>query len=274
VLECVVIRILLRNHLWFRLESDRVDGPSLAPRGSAAGVAPAGRRSSVGGILWIVGSIQFFLAMIITQLAWTTPYSLANNDISDLGEVHCSFDFGEGVYVCSPWHSVFNVSVILLGILVIAGVVAVLPAFSSRISARAGLGLFGLLGIGAILVGAFPADVTPGVHILGSLFAFIGGGVAMILLSGAGSVPLRWRSYRPYSLASGIVALVAFVIFLASPTYGPLGSGGVERVIVAPILLWLVVTGLLLTRLPKESVPSTTDDEAAMGSSTPAAGTP
>jgi hypothetical membrane protein len=223
------------------------------------------RRVPLGGLFWIVGTVQFVLAMAITQLAWTHPYSLATNDISDLGNMYCSFDSMEGVYVCSPWHVLFNVSVILFGIFLIIGVIALMPALPSQKSARLASALLCLAGVGAIVVGSFPSDVNPTVHIIGSLFAFLGFGIAMILLGRAMSVGGQWEGYRQYSIASGIVTLAAFVVFVASPTDGALGSGGVERIIVASFLLWLVVMGLHMTRARRETSPLTDQVPAVKG---------
>ena len=39
-------------------------------------------RMMTAGIVWI-GAIQFFIAQIIVQLQWTTPFRLADNYISD-----------------------------------------------------------------------------------------------------------------------------------------------------------------------------------------------
>ena len=50
-------------------------------------------------------------------------------------------------------------------------------------------------------------------------------------------------------MLSGLVGLVAFVLFEAK-TWGPLGVGGMERLIVAPVLLWALVAGIHLVRIP------------------------
>jgi hypothetical membrane protein len=210
-------------------------------------------------ILWVVGAVQFVLGMAVTQWAWdyyrtppTPVYSLTNNYISDFGAVHCAV-FHQG-YVCSPWHDVFNVSIVLLGIFLILGVLLIPTAFPRRSSSRLGLALLALAGIGAIGVGLSPEDVNLTVHMVSALLAFAGGALALIVLGFAMFRDTRWDGFRVYSMLSGLVSLVALVLFVAK-TYGPLGVGGMERLIVAPILLWSIVVGIHLLRVPTFAPP-------------------
>jgi hypothetical membrane protein len=200
-----------------------------------------------GAILWIVGVVQFIVGMIVTQLGWTTPYSLTQNYISDLGAAHC----GElaGRYVCSPWHLVFDTSIVILGILLIFGAILVRTAFPPRSTRTVGLGLLVVAGIGAIGVGLSPEDVNLKVHTVSALLAFAGSGLALIVLGFAMFRDTRWDGFRAYSMLSGLVGLIALVLFVAG-TYGPLGVGGMERLIVAPVLLWALVCGIHLARIP------------------------
>jgi hypothetical membrane protein len=207
-----------------------------------------------GAAIWVLGVVEFLVGMIITQFGWSNPsYSLTQNYISDLGAVHC----GElaGRYVCSPWHLVFNISIILLGILLILGVLLLPSAFPNRRSRAIGLGLLVISGIGAIGVGLSPEDVNLTIHSLSALLAFAGGGFALIVLGFAMFRDTRWDGWRAYSVISGLVALVSLILFVAkSWTWGglwaDLGAGGIERLIVAPILLWALLVGIHLLRIP------------------------
>jgi hypothetical membrane protein len=203
-----------------------------------------------GAIVLIVGTVQFIVAMAVTQLGWTVPYSLRTNYISDLGAVNCSdFPTTSAHYVCSPWHVVFNVSIIVMGVLVILAVILVRTAFPARRSRLIGLGLLALAGIGSIGVGLSPEDVNLTVHTASAALAFIGGGLALIVLGFAMFRDTRWDGFRAYTVLSGLVDLVALVLF-ESGTYLGLGVGGMERLIVAPVLLWSVVVGIHLARIP------------------------
>ena len=62
-----------------------------------------------GAILLVVASVEFLVAMIVTQIGYGSSYSLSANYISDLGAVNCGVfggtaSFG-GHYACSPWHA-------------------------------------------------------------------------------------------------------------------------------------------------------------------------
>ncbi|HYB79470.1 MAG TPA: DUF998 domain-containing protein [Thermoplasmata archaeon] len=219
---------------------------------------PRTRSVRLGAVLWIVGPIQFVIAMIVVQLAWTTPYSLANNVISDLGAAYCQTNVKEGLYVCSPWHIAFDLSAVVFGLLILGGSLAVSSAFPSRPSASGGLACLGLLGFGAILAGAFPEDVPGVMHYLGSILGLVGGGVGILLLGTSMIRDVRWVRYRAYSITSGLLVLGAAIVELAGPPYGPLGFGGMERLALASILLWFVVAGGRLVRLTADVYPQRT----------------
>lgn len=67
-------------------------------------------RMMSAGAIWVCAA-QFFLAQVIAQSRRTTPFSLATNYISDLGNTTCGlYPAVDGKYVCSPWHTLMNVS--------------------------------------------------------------------------------------------------------------------------------------------------------------------
>ncbi len=45
------------------------------------------RRLLIGALCWIL-CLEWFVSQAIAQAAWTTPYSLFKNYISDLGAIH------------------------------------------------------------------------------------------------------------------------------------------------------------------------------------------
>src|SRR5262249_42958112 len=68
------------------------------------GMLRRGLTKPIGPVIWIF-SAQFFVAQLAVQWSWTTPFSLKNNFISDLGNTACGFyPAGSTMYVCSPWH--------------------------------------------------------------------------------------------------------------------------------------------------------------------------
>lgn len=206
-----------------------------------------------GALVLVVAVLQFIAAMVITQVGYGSSYSLKDNYISDLGAENCGVFSGSGTiaghYVCSPWHLVFDVSIVVMGLLILLAVILLRTAFPSRRSRTVGLGLLGLAGLGSVGVGLFPEDVNINAHILSAGLAFVGGGLALIVLGFAMFRDTRWDGFRAYSVLSGLIALIALGLFF-SKTYLGLGAGGMERLIVAPILLWSVVVGVHLARIP------------------------
>ncbi len=209
-------------------------------------------------ILWIVGVVQFVAAQFVVQIAWdlrsgNPTYSLTQNYISDYGAVQCATHAGR--FVCSPLHTVFDGSIILLGILLALGVLLIPTAFPARSSRRIGLGLLILSAIGSAGVGLSPEDVNLTIHSFSALLAFVAANVALLVLAWVMVRDTRWDGYRGYTALSGLVGLAALGLFVAQAyTWGGFwsawGPGGIERLIVAPVLLWAVVVSVHLLRIP------------------------
>jgi hypothetical membrane protein len=208
---------------------------------------PLVRRSvRTGAVLFIVGALQFIVGMIVVQSQYPR-YSLSQNYISDLGGAH------------SPWALVFDASVILLGLFAIFGVLLIWGAFDEGASRGFGLGFLLIAGIGAVGVGVFP-ETTPvlggAMHAIVSDIAFVGAGLGLTIASFAMAEGPHWRFSRPFTLLCGLVTLGAIVLFslgsyVSAGYYVGLGPGGMERVVVAPVLLWAMVEGLHIARLPR-----------------------
>lgn len=229
---------------------------------SAAGSGTAERSAAArnawwGGLLLLVASVQFVLGMAVTQLGWTTPYSLSTNYISDLGAVHCGPIGGiDPRYVCSPWHLVFDSSIVILGLLTLAAVVLLWRFLGPGALSALGLILLALSGVGAMGVGFSPEDVNLTIHQLSALIAFACGNTALILLGA-----VLWRhlhfgaAYGLLSVILGLVGWFALILFLTHH-FWPLGVGGYERLTVAPTLLWAAVVGAKLLVRPRAATPA------------------
>jgi hypothetical membrane protein len=104
------------------------------------------------------------------------------------------------------------------------------------------LAIFALAGVGAIGAGFFPLD-TGGLHGLAALLAFVFFNVQAI-----GSATRLDGIMRALAIFAGALGLV-FVVLMAlgdagnTAAFGPIGHGGTERMIVYPVMLWLVVLG-------------------------------
>jgi len=97
-----------------------------------------------------------------------------------------------------------------------------------------------LSGVGTILVGLFPENTVAPLHILGAGLAFVLGNMGMITI-GASShrVP---KILRLATITAGVVGLVALVLFVLG-FYGPLGVGGMERIVAYPQSIWMISVG-------------------------------
>ena len=206
-----------------------------------------------GAALWLVAALQFVVVMAIVQLAWTghPAYSLTNDAMSDLGNTQCGpWPHANSTDICSPWHDVFNGSVIVLGLLTLLGAILVRTGFPLRRISTIGLWLLALSGAGSVAVGLAPENVHLGIHVVGALIAFLGANLGLVVLGIAMFRDTRWSGLRAYTVFSGLVGLAALVLY-ARGIDAYLGSGGMERLVVAPLLLWLVVSSVNLLRIPQ-----------------------
>ena len=206
------------------------------------------RSVRMGGATLMFGALQFIAGMVLVQTQYS-GYSLSQNYISDLGGAN------------SAWALVFDGSVILLGVCAIIGVLLIWSAFDPGRSRGAGLSFVVIGGIGAIGVGVFP-ETTPvlngGMHEIVSAIAFLGAGIGLVIAAFAMAPGPHWRLSRPFTWVCGAVTLAAIGLFYIggfggsySNAFLGLGPGGMERLIVAPILLWAIVEGAHLYRLPR-----------------------
>jgi hypothetical membrane protein len=198
-----------------------------------------------GGLLW-VSSIQFFVAQALAQSAWTTPYSLLSNYISDLGNTVCAaYPAGSAIYVCSPWHALMNGSFILQGIIFMGGSVLTRAAFPLHRLRDIGLILIGLAGLGVLLVGFAPENVNGPVHRIGAALDFLAGNAGMVCLGLLPGHP-AYAWLKKITLTLGIIGLVGLAVFgvcaLQNISLG-LGIGGWERVVAYPLPLWTILMG-------------------------------
>jgi hypothetical membrane protein len=194
-----------------------------------------------GPIFWAL-SIQYFVAQVVVARAWSYPYSVAHNTISDLGNTVCSLY--RGSVVCSPRHVWMNLSFVALGISMIAGSVLLGRILSKNAVSAAGFACMSLAGVGTVLVGLFPENTVSALHIIGAALTFLLGNVALLLFGFALEMP---RSLRYCTVASGIIALAALALFVTHAYLG-LGIGGMERITAYPQTLWLTVFGVYAFR--------------------------
>ena len=174
------------------------------------------------GLLLFVGGAQTFLAVIIAEALYP-GYSTSQNFVSDLG--------------VGPSALIFRPSVFLLGMLGFVSIYLIQRVFKSRVFSVC-LALTSIGMIGGIL---FTEDF-PMVHTIFSLILIAFGGISAIVSYKFEKSPLSY-----VSVVLGVVALSALVL-LVFGIYLGLGRGGMERMSLYPVLLWLIGFGAYLTK--------------------------
>lgn len=199
----------------------------------------------LGAIFWLL-TVEFFIAQAIAQAAFP-GYSLIHMDISLLGVSACSgVDPNALGPVCSPLSLVFNAGMAINGALVVLGVWFTRTLWPQGPMTTAALWILAVGGgDGSILVGLFPLDVSLPMHMIGAILALFVAGFGMLAMAFA-----LWRNHRGfaiYTLATGAITLVAFVLY-ALEFYLGLGRGVMERIAAWPHTIWYVVAGTLILR--------------------------
>ncbi|MEV0776710.1 DUF998 domain-containing protein [Streptomyces sp. NPDC050433] len=204
----------------------------------------------MGAIFWIAGAAIFALGNIVAQLAWNTPYSLRDNNISDLGNVLCqnsdAVDNPPVRYICSPQHGLFNTSAIVAALLIIAGAFLTSRYWGKGVASKAARGLIVVGACGYALAGLWPADVDLDMHVLGALLIMGGGNIGLLVagLAFRGG-PLKHLQV-PTLLIGGVAFVAAFLHF--SGNYFGLGMGGTERIAIFALEVWMVVVAVHILR--------------------------
>lgn len=199
-------------------------------------------KHQAGPLFWI-SSLQYYVVQFVVSTRWPVggAYSWTDNTISDLGNTQCGLYIGE--YVCSPWHMLMNASFLLLGFTMISGAILLKQRLENTRKSVTGLKCMILAGIGTILVGLFPENSIAVIHIIGAGLPFVFGSLSLLLI-GVGMPNINYY-IRIFTILSGLTGLVALIFFLAM-TYGPLGIGGVERLVAYPQSIWMIIFGIYI----------------------------
>ncbi len=210
---------------------------------------PTADRTTIraGAIAWVLAA-QFFITQIVVATAWSRPFSLASDYISDLGNTVCGpYPAGSAHIVCSPWHVAMNTSFIVLGVTMIIGALLTRAAFPSGWVRELAVTLFCLAGVGVIVVGMYPENTDNARHVLGAGLNFIAGNIAMIVFGLALAQRPTHRGLMGVSIALGTLGLTATVLFVTGNFLG-LGLGGMERVAAYPMTVWQIIAGTTFLR--------------------------
>jgi len=166
----------------------------------------------VAGALFFIAASQFVLGLIVSETLYP-GYSVSENYISDLG--------------VGPSSMIFNSSVFLMGLLVVIGAYFFQRAFNFK----ALTGLLIMTAVGAMGVGVFTEN-SGTIHDVVSLIAFLFGGLSAVF-----SFKLLRKPFSVIAVILGLMSLGALILY-GSNSYLGLGPGGMERMIVYPLLMW------------------------------------
>jgi hypothetical membrane protein len=178
-------------------------------------------KKNIAGYFLIIGSIQFMLSILISESLYQ-GYNVSLQALSDLGVGKTAL--------------IFNISIIMAGLMIIFAVYYINNVFKDKIPLLFML----LMGTGMIGVGAFP-ETTLFVHIAFSLIVFIFGTLSVLFSLKLVKFPIRY-----IFLALGLISAISLIAVLFGVSLG-LGSGGIERLLVYPMILWGILFGSYLT---------------------------
>ncbi len=200
----------------------------------------------IGVVAWVGGFVLFFAAQLIVGAAWSNPpYSWAEDNVSDLGNVYCQpwVENGRAAhYVCSPLHTLMNTAFVVEGLCVVAGVLLLRVIWRRSWLSRIAQVCLILAALGVVVAGLAPADVNENVHVVfGALPIALFGNVGLLFAGPGVNVSmvgkLRWGAP-----VLGLVGIIAAILFLSHHDLG-LGSGGMERLWGYNFLVWTGIMG-------------------------------
>jgi hypothetical membrane protein len=194
--------------------------------------SPASPDSRVAGALLAAAGSVILMGIITAEALYPADYSTNANEISDLGASR-----PPDSVILQPSATIFNLTMIVTGVAVIAAAVLLFRRHEPRFLSTAVL----LNGIGILGVGVFPGNMGS-IHPWFALLAFIAGGFCGVAGGFARSGLVRWFSF---ALGGTCLLTLLYALFggLDAPLLADLGDGGTERWVAYPVVLWQVLFG-------------------------------
>jgi hypothetical membrane protein len=191
------------------------------------------RERTVAGVCSVLAGFVAFMGIITAEVLY--PAYSTRQDISDLGSTR-----PPDPVIHQPSATIFNATMLVTGALVLLAAVVLYRALDRR-GFPVSLAVFGF---GVFGVGVFPGNVTPW-HGLFALLTFASGGVTAVLSSRvvARPVSVLCGCFGGVSLLTLASVFVWGLVVRAPHPLAALGSGGIERWVAYPLLLWILVFG-------------------------------
>lgn len=189
--------------------------------------------SSIAGFSMVLTGFIALMGIITAEVLY--PNYSTRQDISDLGSTQ-----PPDPIIHEPSATIFNSTMLITGALVLVAAYFVYRAMSRRDFPL----VLAIFGFGAFGVGVFPGNVNPW-HGLFALLTFFSGGITVVFSSRVVS--------RPFSVLCGLFGGISLLVLVSVFFYGLviggphplefLGSGGIERWVVYPLILWVLAFG-------------------------------
>ena len=186
----------------------------------------------IAGALIFVAVTQFVLSVIVSEALYS-GYSTSQNYLSDLGVGSSSM--------------IFNSSVFLMGLLLIIGAYFLHRAFNFTLLTATLV----LTAIGSMGVGIFTKDAYT-IHSVAALLFFLFSGLSAlfaVICSYVHGFKLMKMPFSAIAVILGLTELSGFVLFVGGIYFG-LGVGGMQRIALYPVLMWLTGFGGYLMAHP------------------------
>ncbi len=220
-------------------------------------MANVNRTLKTAGTLAFVAAAQWVLLVIVAETQYPN-YNTQQNYLSDLGATCHRRLLLTPCVVVSPSSLIWDTTLALMGLLSLVSAILVYGATRKKGFSI----LFGIWGLGALIAGAVPETLLS-VHELASIASLLAGSIAAIVAFWFLTSPLKYLSLvlGLFSFASVIPLTFAGPFFRWNGIFG-LGVGGIERMVVYPIVIWEIafgaylMSGALSTARGKEAKPT------------------
>ena len=193
-------------------------------------------KSKLAGIVFLIGSLYYLVAEVISAFAFHDTLSNAYlfHTISELGIPNMN----------SPLSFMMNSAFILIGLTLAFGNFYKFKDFV--VKNRVAFYVFTIIcSIGVVIVGFVHAGnpLTDGYHSLGAVMAILGGNLLLLLISLSMD---RFEIYQKVTLILGILGLIAFWVMFSNmeSIYMPV----FERLSVYTLIIWNLMSGIYLLK--------------------------
>jgi hypothetical membrane protein len=189
-----------------------------------------------GTLIFLAGFLGLLLILVMEALNPT--YSVRLDTISELGAL-------------SPTILLFGITLVTAGSLALIGALLVRKTLGSRFTGLLCISCLGQIGVG-VFPSLHPFKYAPYLHISSAMLIVVFGAIVMLFFYKRFNPPFTY-----VSIVLGIITLAGGALMFS----GLLGTGGMERVMFYPLIVWEVGLGAALMDLhPKLSLRRVKDD--------------